>query len=142
MCRLDACHGYMPTNTSHLLQLHTLLHMWLWEPPNGLHNTQPPPASTHVAMYVAATINKKDRASATTHVAGHELVLLHEGLVLTVEVKHLANTLGSHLSLLGAGEGMVVAGHIGHDGALIGLDGGMDVCKDRGAGAGNTASQV
>ena len=70
-----------------------------------------------------------------THIAGHELILLHESLVLTVEVKHLADALGRHLSLLGAGEGVVVAGHVGHDGALIWLDGTMDVCTRTARGA-------
>ena len=37
---------------------------------------------------------------------------------------------------------MVVAGHIGHDGALIGLDGGVDVCRDGDACAGNTDSDA
>jgi phospholipase C len=55
------------------------------------------------------------------------LVLLHQCLVLLVEVENLSNTLGSQLGLLGAGEGVVVAGHIGHDGTLIGLDGAVDV---------------
>ena len=61
------------------------------------------------------------------HLAGHLLVLLHQCLVLLVEVENLSNTLGSQLGLLGAGEGVVVAGHIGHDGTLIGLDGAVDV---------------
>ena len=80
--------------------------------------------------------------AARPHIAGHELILLHESLVLAVEVKHLADALGCHLCLLGAGEGVVVAGHICHDGALVRLDSGVDVCARRQGGIKHSTSTV
>ena len=58
-------------------------------------------------------------------------ILFHHSLILLVDIKHFANTLGSLLSLGRAGESMVVGGDVGHDGTLIRLRGGMDVCQKR-----------
>ena len=65
---------------------------------------------------------------AVTYVVGHLLILLHHALILLVHVEDLANTLGGLLSLSRAGEGVVVGGDIGHDGTLIRLGSGGDVC--------------
>ena len=63
-----------------------------------------------------------------SYIRGHLLILLHHFLILSVDVEHLANTLGGSLSLGRAGEGMVVGGDIGHDGTLIWLGSCMNVC--------------
>ena len=57
------------------------------------------------------------------------LVFFHHLLILLVDVKYLSNTLGGLLSLGRAGESMIIGGDIGHDGSLIRLRGGRDVCR-------------
>ena len=58
-------------------------------------------------------------------------ILFHHPLVLLVDVEHFANTFGGLLGLGGAREGMVVGGNVGHDGTLVWLGGGVDVCQEK-----------
>lgn len=70
--------------------------------------------------YIIPNSSKKLHA---THITGEAFVLLHQSLVLLVDLQHLADAVGGSLGLLSTGEGMVVGRHVGHHGALIRLGG-------------------